>query len=134
MRMQTFIKNIPHGTRDRASFTFSEFVHRQSLDQDRSVSLFQYSDLVKASTSIRTSAKPRLMINVIMYTYGVELVNINVYANYCNVSNFAYVRTTHLSGRLMWTMTHCKTTATKRNVCRLLDYQVIWPSNVDTKY
>ena len=36
----------------------------------------------------------------------------------CNVSSFAHVRTTHLSGCHMWTMMHYKTTATKCNVSR----------------
>ena len=45
MYMHKFYQNIPHGRRDRTSFPFSEFGHRQSLDQDRSVSLFKYSDL-----------------------------------------------------------------------------------------
>ena len=35
----------------RANLTFSEFGYRRSFDQDRSVSLFQHSDLGKASTN-----------------------------------------------------------------------------------
>ena len=55
MGMQNFIKKIPKGSRDRASFTFFR---------------------------IWTSAKPRPIPNVICLPYGLHHVNINVYAKF----------------------------------------------------
>ena len=97
-------QNIPHGSRDMASFTFSEFGPQQSLDQwqmifgkplglivsksmcmQNFVNIFHtVQELGPVSLFFRsfTSEELRPMVNGIWQSPGLYLVNINVYAKF----------------------------------------------------
>ena len=93
-----YTTNNPLSSRDRAIFTFSEFEARQSLNRLCHFAISwagscQYQCVCKISSQYSTqglghfhffriwsSAKPRPMINVILQSLGLDLVNVNVYA------------------------------------------------------
>ena len=98
-----FHQNIPYGSRDRASFTFSEFV---TLSKPRPHMAFEnpfgwvlsismcvqilYPNILYGSRvtdnfhvfTIWTSAKPRPMDNDILQSLGLDFVNINGHAKF----------------------------------------------------
>ena len=96
-----FHQNIPYGSRDKTSFTFSEFGPRQSLDKWKMAfgNILDYvlSVSMRMQTFIKifpmvqelftffriwTSAKPRPMINGIWQSIRLGFVYINVFAKF----------------------------------------------------
>ena len=70
-------QNSPLSSRDKAIFTFSEFGARPDF-----ITIFHSVQEIGPFSRLRiwNSAKPRPMKNVISQSLGLDLVNINVYA------------------------------------------------------